>query len=482
MNDRRFDDIIKSKLSNLSSDATPDWEEFLKRKNSSIPITDQEFDEKIHSALIDYENPNPPLQWDLLSARFKQIIYLRKQVLTIKSGELLIFLLCCFTFTNYYNNLTPYSKGSPESVPIADHVLDHRIFQNQAMVHNENLSSKEGFIYKNSSVDFTSTTMSSEQNAISRGNEFTVSNELKRQNKNSKAGLIVEVPGEPLNEPYFTAVESNSKTIINDLEGSKIFSIGKIKSREISLQFHSLIPEIPLTSIIDLEENSQSQDSKWFQFYTSINNNSIKSPKDEIYNLDEHLIYAPGFSVAALYSIEKSKLEFASGLTYSRISYMPYPIKESYQTKMGINVTSLNNISYDVISVPVITKIHVVKNQDWSMFASIGMQAGLVVNEKYDITDELDIPLPRPEQAGGTVEYRSRLSQKDFSPALFNGGKLSDNLIVHGNVGLGVQRHLSDKLCLYLSGEYSYHLVSRLGPNNDKINVFGFGAGLKFRL
>ena len=222
--------------------------------------------------------------------------------------------------------------------------------------------------------------------------------------------------------------------------------------------------------------------SRSAHFYTSINNYTILSPRDEIYNVDEQVLYTPGFSINALYGFSKKGIDILSGISYSRISYEPYPVQETYQSEEGINIISLTQIQYDIISVPLLLRKHLIQTDDWSLFGGVGLQAGLVINEHYGIDDRLDVPIPRPESARGDARYRSKLSEKEFTRAVFNGGKFSENVFLHGSFHGGVERKLNSKTSLYLSFEYARHLLSPLGPNNDKINILSFGAGARFNL
>ncbi|MBT8189570.1 MAG: hypothetical protein KJO29_04015, partial [Bacteroidia bacterium] len=102
MNDDRFDDIIRSKLENYKSTRRADWELFKSRKIQSDSRYDDSFDNKLKDRLINYEVQQSPAAWQDLYSRYKQQVYLRNQVIAIKSGELLILFLSLFTFFNFY--------------------------------------------------------------------------------------------------------------------------------------------------------------------------------------------------------------------------------------------------------------------------------------------------------------------------------------------------------------------------------------------
>ncbi len=473
MSDKRFDYIIRSKLADYNSDIVPDWKEFKRKKETGLILDDHQLDQRVKSTLENFEHNKNPLNWETLYTKFQQRIYLRNQVFAIKTGELLILLLCIFTFMNYFDSfiLPSESRQQAETLQIA--VLDGEAYDFVSEIIHEpaDLNAEK------SQSDFHSSSIS--QQSLVQTAEVGNANSVAELNQKNISAFILDTEGESLtvaNETGKPEVNSVNEFVIN--EAIKDFvRLSPIDSR---LKRMSSIPSINLSNEV-FNNNKNNESSDWFQLSTSINNNTINSPRDVVYNLDEQVLYTPGFSLTALYSHMQSNVEYGIGLSYSRISYAPYPIKESYQSEDGINVASLNNIEYDIVSIPVISRIHFINNVDWSMFATIGVQTSLVIDEYYDITDELDVPLPRPPSSS-TSKYRSRLSEKEFTRAVFNGGKFSENIFVHGQLGFGVQRNLSKKTCLYLSGEYSHHFISPLGPNNDMINVFSFGAGLKIRI
>ncbi len=63
---------------------------------------------------------------------------------------------------------------------------------------------------------------------------------------------------------------------------------------------------------------------------------------------------------------------------------------------------------------------------------------------------------------------------------MFQGGNINDNLFVRAQFGLGIERNITSSLSAYFSGEYHMNVINKyIGPNNDKINKFGFIVGVK---
>ncbi|NNK89094.1 MAG: hypothetical protein HKO89_00660 [Saprospiraceae bacterium] len=479
MNDDRFDDIIRSKLENYKSTRRADWELFKSRKIQSDSRYDDSFDNKLKDRLINYEVQQSPAAWQDLYSRYKQQVYLRNQVIAIKSGELLILFLSLFTFFNFYE-IDFFTDNIDQQ--IAEIEIHHELF-NESEILNQT---------KDRSIVSIPETNSNSRAAKSYN---TISDEI-------KDGYLKTTSGESnikLQEEISSSQVNSTSIYTNEPETGKTGVLSSHDNNEITKRSLAQLAQIQTLGILSPEGdenddglemshqviaplNTTSRYEDWLSISTTINNNTINSPRDEIYQLDEQVLYTPGYSLSAFYSKSIGPWEHQVGVSYSRISYAPYPVKESYQTEEGINVVSLNNIRYHMMSVPVQSQFHFIRNEDWSLFSSLGLQFGLVLHEYYDISDELDVPLPVYRTQGSETEFRSRLSQKEFTKAVFNGGRFSENIFMHAKFGMGVQRHLGENMHLFLSAEYLHHVLSPLGPNRDKINIFSFGAGLKFRI
>ena len=479
MNDNRFDDIIRSKLKNYKSNSQADWESFKRSKILSDASYDASFDSKIKDRLRNYEVDRSPIAWQDLYSTFRRQVYIRNQIIAIKSGELLILFLSLFTFFNFYD-IDIFNKGN--KIQIAEIEIHHEVIQSQNDVIQDrkellNLAelnkinwierSQKKVVRINSSDNLLASPI-----IMNQGTEEEVDHKVRNVRKTLVNTLIDEREGQiPAKNTSDSKVNVN--TNLEFLEAKEIL-LSEFQRPKIEIE----------TGKSELSESSLTNQGSenWLSFGTLINNNTINSPRDVVYNLDEQVLYTPGFSLLTNYSKTIGAWEHVIGLSYSNISYAPYPVRESYQTEKGINVVSLNNISYHMISIPLFSRFHFIQTDDWSMFGGFGAQCGLVLHEFYDISDELDVPLPAPQNSESQTEYRSRLSQKEFTRAVFNGGKFSDNVFVHARFSLGVQRHLGENMHLFLSAEYLRHLISPLGPNKDKINILSFGAGMKFRI
>ena len=512
MSDKQFDDIIRSKLNDFETqDQVGGWSD-LKQK---MQAADTGFDEKVRETVNQFTTPVPEQGWSQLYGQYQRQKYLRNQVIAIKSGELLILLLCFFTFFNYTNIFETTDKKN--SNLLAANQTTEVEYKDGHIVSETNPTSVRE---ESNSKRIASANSTATERIVATTRRQDQTNDHKNHNHN-----IVEQTPTPMDavssangvnsdinqNDYVSVAESQSTHESGIVDAGKGINVGDSGSdltsavetnQQVSQRHNSLnvpaqlghlslltpigvsilLTDRVLPEIIMTPQTFKEEWSKSWQVFTSINNYTILSPRDEIYNVDEQVLYTPGFSVSAMYGISKKGFDILSGVSYSRIGYEPYPVQEKYQSEEGINIISLTRIQYDIISVPLTFRKHIVKTDDWSFFTGIGLQAGLVVHEYYGIDDRLDVPIPRPESARGDAKYRSRLSEKEFTRAVFNGGKFSENVFLHGTVHGGVERKLSSRSSLFLSFEYAHHLLSPLGPNNDKMNVFSFGSGVRFNL
>ncbi|NNE26052.1 MAG: hypothetical protein HKN09_04365 [Saprospiraceae bacterium] len=509
MSDKRFDDIIRSKLADFESqDSVEGWDNL----KSRIKTDEAHFDDKIKNTLKNHAPAMPVGAWNQLYNKYQRQKYLRNQVIAIKSGELLILLLCFFTFFNY-TSLFDFSKGNnalAQNIDQFDEAENEGFLTASDLLLEHNQSTAISKAIPNSPIKSIDNNDSEENFIIQKGLQAPSNIEALVQ---TESLINIEAHSSIANQNDYSNVGGSTPEVLSPTEvesestdsdtgstsastASSIITVNNVEAvpeynRPSSISALALLSnqlfilgayDRSLPELIIQHENESTKWSRSFHFYTSINNYSILSPRDEIYNVDEQVLYTPGFSVNALYGFSKNSLDILTGLTYSRISYEPYPIQETYQSEEGINIISLKKIQYDIISLPVVLRKHFIQTEDWSLFGGLGLQAGLVINEYYGIDDRLDVPIPRPESVRGDAKYRSKLSEKEFTRAVFNGGKFSENVFLHGSVHGGVERNLNAKTSLYLSFEYARHLVSPLGPNNDKINIFSFGTGVRVKL
>ena len=105
----------------------------------------------------------------------------------------------------------------------------------------------------------------------------------------------------------------------------------------------------------------------------------------------------------------------------------------------------------------------------------------MIYTSHFDIEEELSSN--NAAIAVGDLDFNSRLTQKEFDSGFLEGGGLASNSYLTSNIGLGVQRTLTNGISLYLQPSYNYHTMgATVGPNNDRIHSLSLQIGAKVAL
>lgn len=511
-----FDALVKDKLDSLSTSSVPQWDMLLNKKNTlDNRRLDREFDERVRDEVGAHSVAYNSSHWLMLKERLQGIYTRRKQLYFTKSFEFLILMLLFTGISNNYINLidvSPVNNIAPaiSDTPIASN--ENVRSQNNTKSVNQIDNTSESTIDKIEDRLVNSVDVTNSNNVNNIGVISTVSSGSKEvaslisdaeQNLASVERTIKERTSKTFynseNSTGGSNIEPTPKITSEDIRTSDIFASNQEDSKEqlaildelanISNQKSLLIDDSKSgdlneglgVSIIDPLANLH-QNSKWLHIAASYDNNIINSPYHEKYNPNGPTdIQMFGYSISGLFSVERKALEFETGLTYS-VYNKQMRLRDKWETELDLFVYKLNNINYDIISVPLRAKYHFVKTPDWSLFLSGGLSPEVIVSAGYDEADEF----LRPKSTdllgtSGNVASDYKLNQ-DFNVGVLEGGSFSNNFLLRANVGFGMQRNITPTLTAYFSGDYYHSLLNKdYGPSDDKINKFAISFGLKER-
>lgn len=498
MKDNRFDDIVRSKLSDLKSDSKPKWNQFLEKKKAADQVENNlYFDKNIRNAISKHRVDYNADHWTLLKARINHLTAMKQKIKGLKSLELIAFVLLLFIAHSKFNH-NPISFGEPMAEMAND--LD-----------NNNLNTSEST--QNNSKHIINTVASNEH--ISQfGNDKRISS-LGSEKENSnlvKKSMFAD-----------NAAEQDGRKVIKNTEGTNGILNGNETNKNSSQVFLPIINENNTNSKTNFSDNNVLNaladiqtierdklilernvpalyhdfgiknsfgitplqvSSSWLHVIASFDNNLIFTPDDLAYNTTARKTEMFGYTFGILYSRLIGKWELETGLTTSTYS-KPWDFTQRYGNFSGWFEYRLTNIESNFVGVPLQAKYHFVQNQDWSIFGKTGLTGEFIVNSEY--TSENNYLGGGPITQGSEPEIENVVSpfeeDHNFSKGIFQGGNVKDNLFIRAQIGLGIERNISENLSVYFSGEYHMSLINKkLGPNNDKINKFGFNVGVKMRI
>lgn len=214
--------------------------------------------------------------------------------------------------------------------------------------------------------------------------------------------------------------------------------------------------------------------------YASGDINLINTPFDKLYSLASYNKEALNKSFGVAIAHKKGNLELETGLAYASREYQPRIITEPYGQFAGYYFEkSLNKIKYDIASVPLQLKYHILGRSSASIYVMAGVTLNLIAKASYDINEVLISGRP---DSGRILEDEARLDEKPFIRGVLNGDKLSDNYFVSAGFGVGVETKLSARTSAYIQPSYNRHILSNgigIGPNKDKIHTSSLQIGIR---
>ncbi len=504
MKDNRFDDIVRSKLSDLKSDSTPKWNQFLeKKKAEDLVEADMYFDKNVRNSISKHRVEYNANHWTLLKARINYLANLKNKINGLKSLELAALFLILFVS---YSNLDHKAILTPNE-PLADlnnnkvnSPTDKSTLQKSLIDIQDNISKDN----TNNSVNNLEKTIARNANSVSASN-VPASNEITRSllvtSKNisqssdvnaynkgisvdsydNNSGNSMDVASNINNNstPLFPPVLSENETTL--FENAFLENLISINATEpTSINYQRATPSIANNiEVAPLQANTS-----WIHIITSFDNNLIFTPDDLAYNTTSRKTEMFGFTFGALYSRLLGRWELETGLTTSTYS-KPWDFTQQYGNFNGWYKYSLTNIENNFVGIPLQVKYHFLQNVDWSIFGKTGFTSEFVVNSEYTSNNQYLGGVPAQPGSPPLTEHSDAPFEEDhnFSKGLFQGGSINDNLFVRANIGLGLERNITSNLSVYFSSEYHMNVVNKhIGPNNDKINKFGFIVGVKMLL
>ncbi len=468
----RFDDIIKDKMESMKMESNGNaWEDFSKRLDSELgpeyeKTIDRQLDAEVHQKMNNLKASFKSSHWLLLKDKLEtQALYL-KNLYSSKAFELVIFLLLFITFA--------------QQLPLpVQFELDNKIYALDHSINKIELTTlkpidKIKHPYQTQSI---------------AGSHFSIALQTQEETKQKATQPMVEQSIVD-NSTYIannTASTTNSTLALDKLETDLIEQIAPINplaSLDIELDRANtdIAPQaVHLGDAIHTIKKGKAE--KWLSMHASVDNNIIRTPRDPVVDIDPYNNFAAGFSGGVNFDLKADGVELGTGLSYSSVRYSPQEvINITGGISNGIVETSLKDIAFTYITVPLNLKFHFLEIGSWSSFAQFGINLNSVLTASYQNTEVTSRTAPVPVRPLNPNAFRNPPPVITSPPGLLEGGSFSDNIFLHASVGLGIQKNFSDKMGLYASLNYSNHFLNSLGPNDDYLDKASLTLGARYRL
>jgi opacity protein-like surface antigen len=446
-----FDDIIKTKLGELETiAATPDWDLFEEMYDEELAGNEALFDRSIADKVDHYNIAFNSGHWALMKEKLEREEFIRTSIYLSKIAEAAIVFLLLFTFLNLFQGFQyEESKGSyahqPKSTP-----SEGLIFNNstQGEIQADNAT-----INVNTRFDRMTTSISKEKRAYIKIESIIADKNTSKFNANpliAEEGIIEKF------NPLLSVPDIEPVEVVLEADKMEIYRARK-----------------PVLT------NKGKKGESYLGLSFSPTVNIVNSPSNYILQTAPYTVDALGFETGISYSFKKNNFEIGTGITYGKKSYQPQILNDySGAFAKGYNKQTLQNIAFDMVSVPLSLSYHIVDGNDFSLYASAGSSFNIITNAGYRINDNGLIV----ENLDRIIES-ARSTNRDFTQGILQGGTIHDNLFITLDISIGLETKLTDQLSMFIAPTLRQHIgFVGIGPNDDHVHSLGLNLGLKKKL
>jgi hypothetical protein len=498
-----FDNIIKNKLERLDTPPkTEHWDLFAQRLDEAIveeeqghPVADAKpVDEAVFEKLHKLQVPYNPANWLKMEALLDEAFVIPSRILQYKLAELSILLLVF-----YFIGQSIPAPESPGKIP---YEKSQQIIASKTPDEAPAPASKPGpanamapATHKqvaNGKATTTTTANSTATNATANTLDYTQLATASEEASTSKRKRFVPLTPIAAVDVYAKSTQA-AKTL-------PISARDILPDAENAIQTLEAIPTLDAASLPEvlaaLPDDIQAVPSKQkgvvrIGMYGSGEFNHIMVPTNQEKaktDYDELNRFAIGYGSGLSVGLDMGRWELETGAMYAARRYPVGLVFLGGQFEEGYYANRLSAGELNMLSLPLHFRYNFVYKNKWRVYALAGGSLHLAFQAAYSAVEAPDfagppnpVAPPQSPQEGET----SITELKQESVGLFEGGAFNDNAYITGNIGLGVERYISEHWSIYAQPTYQHSLHyfrEGLGPNKDRINALSFILGAKIRL
>ncbi len=482
----KFDQIIKDKLDRLQVEYDPaSWEAFERKLDAGNqpPANDAWLDEVVFEKLHGLESVGVPSRWDLMSARLDQEATRRRHTWSRRAMEAVLVLLISLTFVQYFGEQTPVrftGKSSSASTPDASKQTADRVQKSPATpapiadaqpgAASAPITQAQG---TKPSVDMpppAATTTA--RTTISKASVLPgIASEVKHLSKNTHPITDVPEPDQPLSG-------NRMDVIMAALDRLEVPELEKVTEDD-----HGFLIK-PVNQ----------QRGFYVSMFGSADYNQIVTPPTMVEGqmLEGFDRYELGYGGGIMAGWEKGRWEVGSGLIYVAKEYTPRPLLYIYDGSLrdGYQGEGFKLVELNMLQLPFHVRYNFIRHNKWRAYTTAGVSLHVTMQANYYIADETGFNRPAaarpPSQGpGGTVTTPLDEKASILTAGVLEGGSLLKNSYMTGNVGLGLERFMTERWSIFAQPTYHHVLSNKLqgiGPDQDRIHTMSIFMGLRVKL
>ena len=508
--ENHFDRIVGEKLGRIKVEYDPEsWsllEQRLDTEMAGTPeVNEQDMDEGVFDKLHNLQRPYNPSHWKQMAARLEQEFSFNRQVIRYKLVELGLVALLLLTIIQYlplqyahlHHNDHPLQTPSPLQLEEFPEVIpqDEKGMPDRPVAANEVPSSSAE--QESALAEVERETIISERILSEQSSDSPTA--FINSNRNTlKLDALAKVPSltniiesdQDLKGNYSLRPPAGKPLPKNTFEQPEPYGItAALNSPPLgALSYASLLND----PLMDL----QPQKPKTFfrvGMFGGPEYNRVITPADEELGLEALSRYSLGYGGGLTFGIEFNRFEVESGLVYSAKQYKARPVlffQGSFRN--GYFGEGIKDIELNIINLPLNFRFNFMRNAKWRMYALAGASLQVAVQGNYYTADQDGFrsssfaPAPAPSSGGLGNQGSFKTLAQDLPGGWFEGGSFEENGYLTGNVGLGLERYVSDgNWSIFVQPTYHHsinYFLRGLGPNKEEINTFSLYTGIRLRL
>ncbi len=478
MEPQQFDRVIADKLQDLEPGFQPmHWERMASALDEQevelqTEMANRAFDRAVYQKMRHFQAGPVNNHWSVLRQRMDAALQLRRMILGTKASEigilaLMLLLLGQLTPLGHPNRPLPEQRvfDKVQSIPVAR--VERPIFLK---------STKEN-------TKFVKTTTQVTPAAL----ETLASN-------NNQVLVEETIPGDPLGliNRLDRAMPSLDISVVHipldlevDLPKVSIAQSLSTNQKHLDLAFATLPTFKPAQLSIDHSPWALNQAFKtvrkngavYVAMFGGPEYNRITTPDIEEKRIEKFSRYALGYSGGISVSTELGRWEIGTGLIYSPKEYSP-PDVTVYggSVETGITGEKFREVSLNIINIPLSTRYNFYHHNRTRIYATGGLSLQFASQATYTISSPdtyPSVPEPRTSQFDNT--------NKGF----LEGGSFRKNAFVTGNLGLGVERFVTERWSVFFQPTYQHNIgqfSAGFGPTRDRIGTMSTWIGVRVRM
>lgn len=489
MANNNFEKDLKSKLSDWKVDYDPSsWDQMNAHLDEALGVdetsqVDNEFDQNLIEKLEGHQTPYKSADWENLSNKLDKEDSIQRRIIKIAALQFVVVFLVFLSLWNWKGAEMVHIHKEKQAQKTA---LSFAFAQQQENFYQQFLTDLEA---RNNFASTTAPLLEFAKIANRIKNETSKISNLELEDQTIELlqnALVINKQSQPM------AMQFSKEEDILEVNNSMVTADAKIDLTVVDLSIENIEALANVTPNIDYENEVLKEpkfvllniepEKKKTEFSVgglfSPDLYVIRSPEDPVYHYSGHYSDSYGLSGGISFSARKKSLELESGILYSSVSYKPREIPEFYASEGRAYETYLNDILFNVISVPLQLKKHFNIGKSSTFYALAGTSFNGIINSNFDIhLEQLEILDPLTE---GFAENKPQLDKKDFDPGLFEGGSIFDNAFVTADLGIGFQQLVSNKFSFYVQPTLHTQFTNGIGPNNDKLHKLSVYLGAKY--